>query len=305
MTLGEHYEQFYFDKSIQGLSKSTLQDYYYCLLPFLNFVGNSLEVCKLDYKMIQKYMLSLQCQGFAQGTISSYVRSMKIFLRWVSHEEPLTLDISRIKVPRCPKKIIHLYTDDEILQIFQSVNTGIEWLDARNRSIIALMLDSGLRQSEPCTIHIKDIDFKKGTFKVTGKGSKERIVPLGNLANAFIKQYIDLCPYSITDYLFLLNDGNKMTGNAIKLFVQRMKKYLDFEFSCHKLRHNFATNYCVNQLDKKGTVDIYSLMIIMGHENISTTQKYEHFAHEIIASRNAYSHLDGVWNAFGLDYGKL
>lgn len=305
MTLTEYYEQFYFDKSTQGLSPNTLLDYYYCLLPFLEFVGGSLEVDKLDYKTIQKYMLSLQRRGLAQGTISSYVRNMKIFLNWVAREEPLSFDVSRIKIPRCPKKIVHVYTDDEILQIFQAVNTGIDWIEARNRSILALMLDSGLRQSEPCTIHICDIDFKNGTVKVTGKGNKERITPLGRLSIAFIREYMSLCPYSITDYLFLSNNGDRMTKNAIKQFVQRMKKHLDVDLSSHKLRHNFATNYCVNQLEKKGNIDIYGLKILMGHEDITTTQKYEHFAHEIVASRNAYSHLDGVWDSLGLDYGKL
>ncbi|MEG1145070.1 MAG: hypothetical protein RSE05_06865, partial [Clostridium sp.] len=70
---------------------------------------------------------------------------------------------------------------------------------------------------------------------------------------------------------------------------------LPFKFSSHKLRHNFATNYCIDHVRETGKSDVYDLSILMGHESIETTKKYEHFTHEIIASENSISHLDNVY----------
>ena len=76
--------------------------------------------------------------------------------------------------------------------------------------------------------------------------------------------------------------------------VTKLANQLQFELSSHKLRHNFATNYCIDQFTRNNQVDIYSLMYLMGHENIETTRRYLHFAMEIIASRETISHLDTI-----------
>ena len=85
-----------------------------------------------------------------------------------------------------------------------------------------------------------------------------------------------------------------MTCDSVKHMVYKLADKLDFELSSHKLRHNFATNYCIDQYEARGQVDIYSLMYLMGHEDVETTQRYLHFAMEIIATRNHVSHLDKV-----------
>lgn len=143
---------------------------------------------------------------------------------------------------------MHIYTDAEILKIFEQCTTSVPWITAHNRAIIAFMFDSGLRQLEVCGI---------------------------------LKENID------TDRMVL-----KVTGNAIRLFVYRLEHKLGFSLSSHKLRHNFATNFCLDNLEQKGTSNVYDLGIIMGHESIETTKKYEHFAHEFVAVKNSISHLD-------------
>ena len=86
-----------------------------------------------------------------------------------------------------------------------------------------------------------------------------------------------------------------MTNNAVKIFVNKLSKEVGFELSSHKLRHNFATNYCIDQYEEVGQVDIYRLMILMGHEDIETTRRYLHHANEIIGARSCISHLDKVF----------
>ena len=89
--------------------------------------------------------------------------------------------------------------------------------------------------------------------------------------------------------------GNQISRNAIKVFMNRLKHKVPFDISSHKLRHNFATNFCIDNYRKTGNTGVYDLSILMGHESIETTKKYEHFAHEIIAVENSNSHLDNIY----------
>jgi site-specific recombinase XerD len=130
-------------------------------------------------------------------------------------------------------------------------------------------------------------------MKVHGKGNKERLVPLGNISKRYIFEYMKVCPFDSL-YLFVSRRGDIVSPNSLKQMVSKIGKKLPFEFSCHKLRHNFATNYCLDQYRFNGNIDIYSLMSIMGHENVKTTERYLHFATQIIASENHISHLDKI-----------
>lgn len=106
-----------------------------------------------------------------------------------------------------------------------------------------------------------------------------------NLTQADISTYI-------SKFVFVSRNGLPLTGDAVKHMITKAASRLNFELSSHKLRHNFATNYCIDQYTEYGQVDIYSLMHIMGHEDLSTTQRYLHYAQEILASRTHVSHLD-------------
>ncbi|MEG0813727.1 MAG: tyrosine-type recombinase/integrase, partial [Clostridium sp.] len=217
------------------------------------------------------------------------------FLRWVYIEYELSFDPIKIKVPKSPKKNVHIYSDSEVRYIFSLVRTSIPWMTARNKAILALMLDSGLRQCEVCGLRSVDVDIERYIMKVTGKGSKDRMVPLGRMSLQLMNDYLNMCPFKDSDYVFVDRHGSFLSGNAVRLFVYHLERKLPFKFSSHKLRHNFATNYCIDHVRETGKSDVYDLSILMGHESIETTKKYEHFAHEIIASENNISHLDNVY----------
>jgi len=169
----------------------------------------------------------------------------------------------------------------------------------RNRCIIALMLDSGLRLNEVCAISLSDYDFRQNLLIVHGKGSKERLVPVGQFTRYYMKKYLAALPGYISSQkpsaLFVNRDGTRITRNTVKLLVQKLSNRLPFEFSSHKLRHNFATNYCIDEYTRHGQVDIYKLMILLGHEDIKTTRRYLHLANQIIVSKSNVSHLDRVF----------
>lgn len=294
LILRNAYDNFIHEKAVAGLADTTLRDYQYCLVGFLRKVED-LEIQDLSYQAVSDYILQLHRSGLSKATVATYVRNIRIWLSWVNDEYGLSFNPKKIKVPRTPKKLVHIYSDVEIRLIFDSVQTSVPWITARNRLMIALMLDSGIRQCEVCGLTWNHVDRDRRVMKVLGKGSKERIVPLGNYSIILMDEYRSLCPFPGRPYVFCDRHGRQMTGNAVKLFTNRLQRCLPFEFSSHKLRHNFATNYCVDQFRRSGNTGVYDLSIIMGHESIETTKKYEHFAHEILAVESSVSHLDGVY----------
>lgn len=294
MTLKEALKEFLLQKRMVGLAKTSLADYETILSILIHHVGD-VEITNLTFEQITDYILSLYESSLSRSTISTYIRNTKIFLKFIQAEYGLNFNPAKIKVPKSPKKIVKIYTDTEIKMLFASVRTSIPWISARNCAIIALMLDSGLRQAEICTLQKKNIDNECMSIKVLGKGMKERLVPFGSLAKVLLDNYLEMCPHTL-DYVFVDKLGFPLSGNAIRLFMYRLQKQLPFELSSHKLRHNFATNYCLDHLQKDGNSCIFDLSILMGHESIETTKKYEHFAHELIAVQKNISHLDNVFD---------
>ena len=293
MTLQQAFEDFIFSRKIQGCAEKTIECYESFCKPFVDFLGASIDISVINKNLVNSYIKTLYDKPISRATLSTYVRHIKTFLKWIESENEIDLQTEKIKVPKTPKKVLHIYNDDEIRLMFESVTTSIDWITARNQCIVALMLDSGFRQNEICKLQRIDINRQTNTMKILGKGNKERILPYGRIAQHYMERYDQLCPYREESF-FVNRSGDPLTNNAIKLFVQKLSKKLPFSLSSHKLRHNFATNYCINQLEQRGQVDIYSLMILMGHEDVQTTERYLHFAKQIVASKNTISHLDKV-----------
>lgn len=299
MTIANALDDFLLQKRLAGLESGSIKNYYATLSLVLEYLGNDLALEDVTYDKITHYILDLYKRPLSKATYASYIRNLRIFLRWVYTEYTLPFNPDKIKIPKSPKKNVHIYTDSEIKYIFSLVATSVPWITARNQAIIALMLDSGLRQCEITSLLNSSIDRERYVMKITGKGSKDRIVPLGKMSLLFIDRYLEICPFKDSDFVFVDRRGRQLSTNAIRLFVYRLERQLPFQFSSHKLRHNFATNYCIDHVEKTGKSDVYDLSILMGHESIETTKKYEHFAHEIIAATNNISHLDCVYDFAG------
>lgn len=283
--------------SIKGLSPRTIENYDSYINRFIKFTGD-IDLHELDYLLVTEYIKLQFNSGLSLASIATYIRHLKVFLRYCESELNLPPFNSKIKVPRQAKKIVDIYTNEQIKALFAEIHNKTDWVRYRNCSIIALMLDSGLRLNEITLIDISDYDIKQGLLKVHGKGNKERIVPVGKFTAYYIRLYLSNAPdrFSGRSYLFMTMSGRKLSRNAIKLFVQKLSSSLPFNFSCHKLRHNFATNYCLDLYNKGQNIDIYKLMVLLGHEDIKTTRRYLHLANQIIASKSNISHLDTIFN---------
>ena len=294
MKLQDVFDNFILSRRLADLSPKSILDYRQFIAPFIASVGSDFPVSDISQDIINGYIEKLLDKPLSRSTRETYIRNVKIFLKWLQSECPVGYDYRRIRVPRGAKKNVKIYTPDELQEIFEHIHAESEWLTFRNKCIIALMYDSGLRQSEVCSLERSRVSYSSDTMVVRGKGYKERTVPLGGLTKRFMREYIALCPFS-SEKVFVNRRGDPLTCNAVKLLISKLSSELSFEFSSHKLRHNFATNYCIDQYEERGQVDIYRLMILLGHEDIETTKRYLHHANEIVGAKGCISHLDKVY----------
>lgn len=281
---------FLYLRRLNGLTAKSLNCYKTFIRRFVNFIDD-MNIYSLNNGVILSYIEELLGLSISRATVATYVRHLKVFLTWLCSEYPVNIEVEKIKIPKSPKKNPHIYNDSEIGLIFKTVYKNGTWIDLRNCAMVSFMLDSGLRQNEVCTLLKSNIDYEENIIKVLGKGQKERFVPMGNITLKFLKKYLAVCPFD-GDYVFVSKTGSPISTNCVKLFMSKMSKKLPFEFSSHKLRHNFATNFLVDMYEEKGSMDMYSLMAIMGHESIETTKRYLHLANQRIYSKAHISHLD-------------
>lgn len=295
MTVTAAMKEFLIDRRIRGLSEKSLQDYKEFIMPFVNYIGCNAEVAEITQLRIKEYIAGLYERKLSKATIGTYTRHIKVFLSWIGEEQQVNYNTEKIPIPKYGKKQVYIYSNEEIKQIFSCVSAESEWLTERNKACIALMLDSGLRRGEVCGVKRAGYNKDDKVLTVCGKGEKCRTVPVGRLSEQFIERYIAACPFTNSEYLFVDRRGTPMTGNALKLLIQKLSGKLPFEFSCHKLRHNFATNYCLDMYEQKGHMDAYSLQILLGHSDMKVTMQYIHHAMGIVASRAHMSHLDMIF----------
>lgn len=294
MNVSDSFNSFILSRKLADLSPKTIKAYEMFVKPFVDCLGLDKALCDVRQCDIDNYIYSVMCKPVSKSTRATYIRHLKVFVKWCCDNYSVCFDYKSIRVPKSPKKNLKIYTTDEMRLIFNSVVLDAEWLEFRNKSIIALMYDSGLRQSEICTLKRDNISFNKSLLTVLGKGNKERTVPLGNISKEFLRIYLRICPF-VNECVFVTRYGEPLSNNAVKLMMSKLSRSLPFDLSSHKLRHNFATNYCIDSYSKRGNVDIYKLMILLGHEDIETTRRYLHHANEIIACSECISHLDLIF----------
>lgn len=258
--------------------------------PFCNFCKCTIN--ELTDDTIMDYFDSVLSRNVSKSTYATYMRETKVFLRYCAEITPVQYNWRSLKVPKAYKKTVYMYNPEEIKTIFDAVKSSEPVIQVRNVAIIALMLDSGLRQSEVCGLLLKNIRMDERYLIVEGKGDKERYVPIGNLTIKAITEYMAVRPQSDLPQLFLSRRGSPLTPNAVKLMCSKINRQLPFALSSHRLRHNFATNYCVDSYEDNGNIDVFKLMHVMGHEELETTMLYLHLAYSLIAAKGGISHLD-------------
>ncbi|MCL2753799.1 MAG: tyrosine-type recombinase/integrase [Defluviitaleaceae bacterium] len=298
MKLTEAFDTFILEQQLRGNTEKTIRGYKGFISQFMTWLEtcNIYEVSALTLKHIQGYQLHLstrRCdnknQKLTRRTVRTYMRHIRIFLAFCFEESFINEPIhQKIKLPKAEKPTIEIINNSEadyLLSVF-----GDDILAHRNRAIIYLMLDCGLRLSEVAGIKTNDINITNGYIKVMGKGRKGRIVPIGKKVCEAIHAYKYIRPHSFSDNIFLSVHETPITANGIAQMINRLKKQTGIHrLHAHLLRHTFATNFLIYNLG-----DVYELSRILGHSDIRITEGYVQLAsyYTILQNRNRQTYLD-------------
>jgi site-specific recombinase XerD len=197
------------------------------------------------------------------------------FFGWVVREGFLKENpTAKIKVAKPKNKVIKPYTKEEITRMLAVCDKDYErnakFLGSRNRAIVLVLLDAGVRLSELIGMKLEDVNTLNGNIRVMGKGSKERVVRIGKVAQKAVWRYLMHCPDNSTDELWLNEEGRPLSGDGIQCLVRRLKKRAGVKGSgsVHRFRHTFALNFL--RADK----NVFNLQYLLGHSDLDMVRRY-------------------------------
>lgn len=277
----------------RGLSKNTIDNYSFDLERLCNFLlDNNINVSpiKITDETLQQfiYSVSSQVNARSQARIISGLKSFFSYLIFEDYRSDNPLEL--IESPRTGRKLPDTLSVEEIDNLINAIDLATNEGE-RNRSILETLYGCGLRVSELVELKISDLFFEEGFIKITGKGNKQRFVPIGELTQKFIQIYKNNNRIHLNiqkgheDTLFLNRRGKKLTRAMIFTIIKDLaiKIELNKAISPHTFRHSFATHLLENG------ADLRSIQLMLGHESITTTEIYVHLDR---------SHLSKVINNF-------
>jgi len=279
MLLKDLSEEFKFNCQCRKLSEKTTSNYNKQVNYLLRYLEDEHNVTQLEDvkpQQIKQFLIMMQKKGRKPQYINDLLKAFKCFFKYLQEEEYTTdLITEKIKNVKQPKVIIQTFTDDEVKRMVQFYS-GNDYLNIRNRTILCLFFDTGIRLNELITL--RDEQIHDDYILIHGKGDKERVVPKSPyLAKCLFKYQIvkkSYFEYKTLKYdnTFLSKNGKPLTHEAIERMVRvtgkECKVNSNIRCSPHTCRHTFA------QMQLKNGLDIYALSRIMGHESISITQRY-------------------------------
>jgi integrase/recombinase XerD len=267
----------------RGLSDNTSRAYSVDMKKFYAFIeSKGLELSAVRRDLISDYLWSEREQGRGSSTVARNLVAIKVFFRFLTREGHIREDPTEaMDSPKLWKRLPEVLSAAEVERLLEAAGAD-DPQSIRDRAILELLYASGLRISELDNLKILDVNLQVGFLKCSGKGGKERIVPLGSKAAGAIERYLKSSrPKYLkgnSDYLFLNRSGNKISRQSCWKII---KKYASLSglkklISPHTLRHSFATH-----LLERGA-DLRSVQEMLGHANISTTQIYTHVDREYL-----------------------
>jgi len=278
-----------------GLSKNTLNSYRFDLELFTEWLTKSLKKNILDVSQadIQQY-LSFKFPTSKSRSISRLLATLRRLFRYLLRENKIkndpTLDIMS---PKIPKSLPKSLSEEEVEALLNTPD--VETISGlRDKAMLELLYACGLRVSELVNILLTELSMTEGIIRITGKGSKTRLVPMGEEAVDWIKKYInesrnDILNKKTSKYLFITIRGSGMTRQAFWYLIKKYSIIAEIKkpISPHILRHAFAT-HLINH-----GADIRVVQMLLGHSDISTTQIYTHVARERLKKIHESHHPRG------------
>jgi integrase/recombinase XerD len=277
-----------------GLSKNTLESYRADLAQFAGWLQQQQsDLLAANQAHIQQY-LAVKFPLSKPRSIGRLIASMRRFYRYCLRENLVEIDPSlQIESPKLPRSLPKSLNEQEVEDLLNAPNSNHP-IGLRDRAMLELLYASGLRVSELVNIKVSEVSTQDGVVRVTGKGSKTRLVPMGEEAADWIIRYMRhgrtaLLQKKMSDSLFVTNRAAAMTRQAFWYLIKRyaVQAGINKPMSPHVLRHAFATH-----LLNHGA-DLRVVQMLLGHSDISTTQIYTHVARERLKSLHSAHHPRG------------
>ena len=267
----------------KGLSKKTIESYSSDLTRYLKFLKTIKirTISNADTTAILKHLISLRNAGLGSRSRARHLVTLRGFYRFLVEEKVIENNPTRIvDLPKSGLRLPDVLSFEEVKRLIDMPDIN-KPTGARDAAMIELLYAAGLRVSELVNLRIQDVNLEACFVRVFGKGSKERVVPIGLYAKEKIDYYIKtfrpkLLKNIASAYLFVARAGKPMTRQG---FWKLIKKYgqlagITRRIKPHSLRHSFASHLL------EGGADLRSVQIMLGHVDISTTQIYTHVARE-------------------------
>lgn len=268
-TIGEYLEYLELEK---GLSQNTLDAYRRDLENFSDSTGVD-DINSVDRLIINSYIRELKEKKYAPTSVIRKVASLRGFFKWAASVGILDKNpAATLEQPKVPQRLPKVITVKEVEELLHNNLTPLQHV------VMELLYSCGLRVSELVNLKINDIDLASKYVRCFGKGSKERIIPIGETAKNVVKEYLPLRNLLIKKYnlntkrLLIMDSGRLITRQEVYSFIHAQGKLINKNISPHTLRHSFATHLLENG------ADLRIVQELLGHSDVSTTQLYTHIS---------------------------
>lgn len=280
----------------KGLSRTTIESYSTDLLRYADFLENSGRdsVSAEDTAMILKHLIELRGKGLGARSRARHLVSIRGFYRFLAQEKILPLDPSKlVDLPKATLKLPDVLSQADVQRLLNAPD-GRRPSGLRDAAMLEVLYAAGLRVSELVTLKIQDVQLEAGFVRVMGKGSKERIVPIGQYAREKVSFYLEhargrLLRERSSPYLFVARAGRPMTRQGFWKLLRQYARVAGLfkKVTPHSLRHSFASHLL------EGGADLRAVQIMLGHADISTTQIYTHVANDRLKELHRRFHPRG------------
>ena len=278
-----------------GLSQHTISAYRTDLKLYSKWLATrGTRLGKATRSDLLTYLSFRMQQGTQSRTVARFLSTMKRYYQYAISQKWLTENpVKDVVMPKTQRHLPKVISEEEVEKLLDAADTTTHY-GLRDRAMLETLYATGLRVSELVNLSLSEINLQAGVIRVTGKGNKQRLVPMGEEAISWVETYLntarpELLRKKITDDVFLSSRGLAMSRQA---FWQIIKKYagiigLKSDLSPHTLRHAFATHLLNHGADLRTT------QMLLGHSDLSTTQIYTHVARQRLKSLHAKHHPRG------------
>lgn len=263
----------------RGLSENTVDGYMRDLRAFYDYIDYDIK--KFDLAHLDTYFSELKDDGYKVTSIRRKIVSLRQYNEFLSRTKGMKDVMSQYELPKTEKKLPQVLSLEEIVKVIDRIDDTTP-AGKRNKSMMLLLISTGMRISELVHLEINDINHSVSNVRVIGKGNKERLIPLDQETFHYVYNYMQN-ERSFFDkknslWLFMMNDGRRMTRENFYNILQKLvlEAGVRDHFTPHMLRHTFATTLLENHCDLR------SIQVMLGHQDISTTTIYTHVTHKQI-----------------------